>query len=482
MKSSTTAMAGCVLLLASAFTNADTLQGIYELALENDAQLKAQEAQYLANLESKNLGLSALLPQINANYDYTDSDTDQEAESVDFDPGKGGFGTIDTLTNIDVTREGYQVSLNQALFDLPAWFSFQAGKDISEEAEAVFAADQQDLIVRVVDTYLGVLRAQENLEASLARERAFLRQLEQTQQRFEVGLIAITDVHEAQAAYDLAQVERIVDENNVNVAQERLSILTGQYHSNLYQLSPDFEVVKPTPEARSDWVDFALQNNLRLKAARSREEGARQSAKANKAEHLPKVSGSLGYSDYETDGDLTRAPASIFDVSPNSNQEQEVIALRVDLPLFAGGRISANRRRAAQEYIAAQESRINLMRNTVTNTRSLHMTVISDVSRVAARKQSIVSSQSALDATTAGYEVGTRNIVDVLDAQNTLFAAKRDYANARFDYVTDILLLKQQAGTLSPEDIYRLEEFLIAPPPPTASRRTGTPYPTDSES
>ncbi|MCZ6829130.1 MAG: TolC family protein, partial [Gammaproteobacteria bacterium] len=138
----------------------------------------------------------------------------------------------------------------------------------------------------------------------------------------------------------------------------------------------------------------------------------------------------------------------------------------------------ANRRRAAQNYIAARENRINLMRNTVTNARSLHMTVVSDVSRVAARGQSITSSQSALDATTAGYEVGTRNVVDVLDAQNILFSAKRDYANARYDYITNVLLLKQQAGLLSPEDVYRLDGNLVAPAAPTATRRTGSPYPT----
>ena len=151
----------------------------------------------------------------------------------------------------------------------------------------------------------------------------------------------------------------------------------------------------------------------------------------------------------------------------------------MDVPIFSGGRISANRRQAAQEYISARETRINLMRNTVTNTRSLHMTVVNDVARVNARRLSIVSSQSALDATTAGYEVGTRNVVDVLNAQNTLFQAKRDYANARYDYVNNVLRLKQQAGLLSPEDVYRLDAELEPPPAPTASSRAGrSPYPT----
>ncbi|MEP5765457.1 MAG: TolC family outer membrane protein [Halieaceae bacterium] len=478
MKLSIRLFPAIALIVSTHFANADTLRDIYELALENDALLKSQEATYRANLETERLGLSALLPQVSGNYQYTDSDSTTDAQSVDTtgDPNNP-IGTVDTSTKIDVDTDGYQVSLNQAIFDLPAWFTFQSGKETSRQAEANFAADQQQLIVRVVGDYLGVLRAQDNLEASQARERAFQRQLEQTQQRFEVGLIAITDVHEAQAAYDLSRVERITDENNLNVAIERLSVLTGRYHSNIYLLRPDFDIKQPEPTQRSDWVDFALDHNFRLNAAAYGEEAARQSAKANKMEHLPKVSGSASYSDFSTNGDRSVKPSTGFDVSPDNDRDETVYQLRVDVPLFSGGAISASRRQAAQQYISARESRINLMRETVTDARSLHMTVISDVARVNARQLSIVSSQSALDATQAGYEVGTRNIVDVLNAQNTLFGAKRDYANARYDYVRDILLLKQVAGLLSPEDVYRLDAQLIAPAAPTASR-SGTPYPT----
>ena len=466
MKRSRVALIALALAISSTASQAESLRDIYELALANDAQLKAEQAQYLANMESEKLGLSALLPQINANYDYTDTDQDTDAKTVDFD---GGIGTVDTFTNVDVDREGYQVSLNQALFDLPAWFSFQSGKELSKQAEATFAANQQNLVVRVVEAYLLVLRAQDNLSASSAQERAFERQLEQTQQRFEVGLIAITDVYEAQAARDLAQVDRIVDENNVSVALERLSVLTGQRHSSLDVLKEDFEIKKPEPAERAAWVEFAMENNFTLQSARYGEEAARQNAKANKMVHAPTVSGSYAYSDYSTDGDLTRVPETTFDVPPDNDVELNTWQIRVDLPLYSGGAISSNRRRAAQEFNASRENRINLSRNVVTNTRSLHMTVLSDVSRVAARKQSIVSSRSALDATQAGYEVGTRNVVDVLNAQNTLFSAQRDYANTRYDYVLDTMRLKEQAGLLSPEDINNLDTYMETPPPPTAS-------------
>ncbi len=466
MKRTVAALMASGLLLGSAMAPAESLRDIYELALQNDAQLKAEQAQYLARKETENLSRAALLPQVGTSYTYTDSDADRNAQSRDFN--SPGLPVIDTQSNTDINSDGYSVSLNQALFDLPAWFSFQSGKEISKEAEATFAGNQQNLIVRVVEAYLLVLRAQDNLAASQAQERAFERQLEQSQQRFEVGLIAITDVYEAQAAFDLSRVNRIVDENNVSVAMERLSVLTGQYPGTLMVLKDDLELKLPDPMDRAAWVDFSLENNFNLQAARHQEEAARQNAMANKMEHAPKVSGGYEYSDYSTNGDLNVKPSTGFETSPDFDLEQNLWQLRVDLPLYSGGAISAKRRQTAQEYNAARENLINLTRNTVTNTRSLHMTVISDVSRVEARQKSIVSSQSALDATQAGYEVGTRNVVDVLNAQNTLFIAQRDYSNSRYDYILNMMRLKEQAGLLSPQDVFNLDSFLVAAPPPTA--------------
>ena len=467
MKCTVVALTALALSINASSLQADSLRDIYELALENDAQLKAEEAVYLARREVENLGRSQLLPQVSTAYSYQDSEIDTDGKGPIF--GQDGISIEDTSSNLDIDTDGYTVSLRQAIFDLPAWFGFKSGKEVTKEAEATFASNQQNLIVRVVEAYLLVLRAQDNLAASQAQERAFERQLEQTQQRFEVGLIAITDVYEAQAARDLSQVERIVDENNVSVALERLSVLTGQRHSNLDVLKEDFKIRPPDPIDRAAWVDFALANNFQLKASGYREEAARQTAKADKLEHAPKVSGGYDYSDFDTNGSRSVKPDTGIVSPPDSSDEQHVWQISVNLPLYSGGAISANRRASAQEFNAAREERINLTRNTVTNTRSLHMTVVSDVSRIAARKQSIISSKSSLDATQAGYEVGTRNVVDVLNAQNTLFSAERDYANSRYDYIINLLRLKEQAGLLSPEDVIRLETNLEPAPPPTAT-------------
>ena len=457
----------CSLLAGPA--SADTLVDIYELALENDALLKSRVAQYNADIELEKLALAPLLPQARAGYSITDSETDTTSPNVYLNPETNQLDTIDVTSVRNTDTDGYDVSLSQTLFNLSAWFGWRAGKETSQQAEATLSAAQQDLIVRVVQSYFGVLRAQDNLRASLAQERAFERQLEQTRQRFEVGLIAITDVYEAEAARDLAQVTRIVDENNVAVAKENLSVLTGQTPGELYVLGAEFDPRPPEPSDRSAWVDFALENNNQLAAARYAEEAARQNATALKMGHAPTVTATYRYQDTETTGSIRQDPESLFNFDPDSDQTNETWQIRFDVPLFAGGSISANRRRAAEQFNVARESRINLTRNTVTQARSLHMTVMSDVSRVKARKQAIISTQSALDATQAGYEVGTRNIVDVLNAQDRLFAAQRDYANSRYDFVINSLRLKEVAGTLSPEDIARLEGFLLAPPAATAS-------------
>ena len=463
-----TPLAAFVLSWVSVTAQADTLVDIYELALENDALLKAKVAQYGADLELENLARAPLLPQAVAGYQVSETETDTTSPTIIQDPNLG-FVVIDGNSVRNIDNEGYDVSLSQTLFNLSAWFDWRAGKETSRQAEANLAAAQQDLIVRVVQVYFAVLRAGDNLRASQAQERALERQLEQTRQRFEVGLIAITDVYEAEAARDLAQVTRIVDENNVAVAKENLSVLTGQAPGALYVLGEEFDPRLPEPSDRSEWVDFALSNNSELAAARYAEEAARQNATSSKMEHAPTVTATYRYQDTETTGSIDQNPPSLFNLPPNSDQTNETWQVRFDMPLFSGGAVSANRRRAAEQFNVARESRINLTRNTVTQARSLHMTVVSDVSRVKARQQSIISSQSALDATQAGYEVGTRNIVDVLNAQNKVFAAQRDYANSRYDFIINSLRLKEVAGTLSPEDIARLESFLLQPVAPTAS-------------
>ena len=454
------------LLLLPAALRADTLLDVYELAVKNDPVIKAAEATYRAGKEYEVQGRSPLLPQIGAQADYGETDVAQKSSRT-FQFGESNFSS-NTDYDIEDEEENYYLTLSQKLFDVPAWFSFRQGKELSKQAEAQFAADQQELIVRTVEAYVLVLRAIDNLKSSRAAETAYQRQLEQTQQRFEVGLIAITDVHEARAAYDLAVVDRLTDEGNLGVAYEALSVLTGQSHANLWLLSEEFPVVDPQPATAEGWVELAMQGNLNLKVADYAAEAAMQYSQASRAQHLPKITGQLNLMDTSTDGNnVDNIGRGTYPATVDTEGNSFTIAL--SMPLYAGGGISSQRRQSYENYITARETHTSIMRDTIQFTRSLHLFVTTDVQRVKARKQAIVSAQSALDATTAGYEVGTRNVVDVLNAQQVLFTAIRDYANTRYDYVVRLLRLRQQAGMLSPEDVVALNRWLVEPKPPTAS-------------
>lgn len=454
---------------AASTAGADNLQEIYELALRNDPTIRAAEASYKAGLESVNLGRSALLPQVQAIGGVSRAKIENRGEFP-----AGGAGVFDNNTDQDVDGQNWGVSLDQKVFDMPAWFGFTQGKELTRQAEAQFAADQQDLIIRVAEAYFEVLRALDNLNASRAQERANKRQLEQTQQRFDVGLIAITDVHEARAGYDLSVATRLGDEGNLGVALEKLSVLTGQKHNNLWLLKDDYPVVDPDPMDKDEWVDFALDNNYTIKAAAYGRDAANENAKSNKYEHAPKLSARLGYDDRRSTIDQTFVDSDVqneFD----SDKAEAVVSLNLSMPLYTGGFISASRRQAYEQYNQAQENYAGAVRNTVQATRAFHLQTTVDVATTKARRLAITSSESAYDATQAGYEVGTRNIVDVLNVQQSLFSAIRDYANARYQYVVDMLKLKQQAGLVSPEDIFKLNEWLEPPESPTLSETGLTP-------
>lgn len=453
--------AAIILALSSQLAYADTLRDVYELAMKNDAKLKAAEANYRANLEVENQALSALLPQVNATANYTEQDIDSE--------GFSQSTLSNTKSNRETETKSWGASLDQSILDLSAWYTFKSGKQTTKQAEAQLAYDQQAVIVRTSEAYFNVLRARDNLEASRAEERATKRQLEQTQQRFDVGLIAITDVHEARAVYDDTVVQRLTFEGDVGTSYEALTVLTGQVHANLSLLNKDFPVVDPSPMARNEWVDFALENNYALKAVQYAMQSSKQNASAKKMGHAPTITGRIAYDDNDTEGDFN-FPSGGFPL--DSVDDGTSWSVNFKLPLYSGGRVSAQRRQAYEQYNAARENEIDTRRTVIQSTRSLHLTTTTDVQRVKARSRGIISTRSALEATQAGYEVGTRNIVDVLQAQRALYGSIRDYANSRYDYVLNMLRLKQQAGTLSPQDIIDLNEWLVAADSTSASEYT----------
>ncbi|WP_286237231.1 TolC family outer membrane protein [Neptuniibacter halophilus] len=413
-------------LAVSSAATAGELADIYQLALANDPQLKAAEASYNADREIEVQNRAALLPSINLNANTTAYDTD----SADFN------------------NHGYTLSLSQPVFDAAAWFSFKQGKVLSEQAAVQFDLEQQNLIQRTVQAYLGVLRASSALQTAEAQERAIKRRLDQVNAQFEVGLIANTDVQEAQASYDNARVARISAEGELDNSYEALERLTGQNFSAVSLLAEDYPIEEPTPTTAQPWLEKAWQGNLNLKLADYSSEAARRAAQAGRAGHYPTLSLSASY-DYDEGT-----------VSNDIGSDTSAIGLTLSMPIFSGGSVSSRSRELEQRLTQSHHNREDILRQITQSTRSLLRDLRTGSLSVQALKQSIRSREAALQATEEGYKVGTRNVVDVLQAEQQLYAAKLEYANARFDYVQNLITFKQQLGTLSPEDINELDGWL----------------------
>jgi outer membrane protein len=411
---------------------AENLSDIYQIAVKNDPVILAAKANYNADKETLKQGRAVLLPQL--------ASSANKLEPAD-----------PTSTNPDKTT--YSASLSQSLFNVPAWFQFKSAKNMDQVAEATFAANQQDLIIRVSETYFNVLRAYENKQTREAELSAISRQLEQTQERFEVGLLPITDVYEIQAIFDETTANNLEANGALDIAFEKLQSLTGQSHNELSGLKDSFIAVSPEPIDVDSWVQFSLANNFTLKASQLAQQAANATATAAKAQHLPKVTISTDYSKRDLRPTLT---------SDGIITEQTSVNLNLTMPIFSGGLTSSQARQSSFKAKAAEHNYMAAKRNTIQVARSTHQQVITNIARVKARKQAIKSAESALQATQAGYEVGTRNIIDVLLAQRTVFQAKRNVASARYDYILSMMRLKQVAGQLSPEDILEINNWLYS--------------------
>ncbi|MFT5084396.1 MAG: outer membrane protein [Lentisphaeria bacterium] len=439
--------------------HAETLNEIYQHALQNDHEFKAAQAAYEAGLQSKNIGRSGLLPLVTGQYQWADSETDRSGIEDTFiedplDEDAEIFAPDHPLnTSLTNTNSGYSLSLTQPLFDMAAWQSYKQGKLSAKSAEAEFQAAKQSLVIRTAEAYFNALRAADNLSTAVAEENALAHELKRTKKRFEVGLTAITEVHEAQASYDSALAQRLQNEGNLGINFEALEVVTGRSYAALSPLKKDFPVLPPSPIDRQEWVDFAVSNNFDLATSSLAAERARRRAKELKAGHYPRVTGSANYSKFNDDG-----AANGF----NSDIDTEVqsFGITVTVPIFSGGGVSASRKQAAYQYLQAKENYNRAQRDTVQGARSLHLTVMTDVATIKARKQATVSNKSALEATQAGYDVGTRDLVDVLNAQRRLYAAQRDYLNSLYTYILNTLRLKEVAGILTPQDIEKLDAWL----------------------
>lgn len=433
-----------VILFSCSYLWAENILDIYNEALENDPTFKAAEYSYLSDKQIVVQGRAALLPSITLS----------------------GSTNWNEYYQNDILQQDYNsfsksARVSQPLFRLDTWFNFKRSKSLTDAAEADFAYEQQNLLLRTAELYFGVLRAIDNLNAAISEEKAIKKQLDQAQQRYEVGLSAITGVQEAQLAYDLSKAARINNEGNLFSAREALNALIGREIFSLDELGEGLEISNPYPNSKEEWVKLALENNYQLKAADLRKKAAKSNARSAASDRLPKIdivgagseseTNQFNYEGFSINGQGIPVPA----VTGRRNY-----SIQLSMPIFQGGAVYSKRKQAYAQYNEADENTLFAERRIIQEVRSQFSNVVTLVANVTAQQQAVISATSALEATQVGYKVGTRNVVDLLQAEKNLYSAEKNLANAKYDYILANLRLALAAGTISPSDIVEINDLL----------------------
>ncbi|OYD25527.1 outer membrane channel protein TolC [Oceanimonas baumannii] len=421
-----TLLSTLVLLCTAGPAQAENLLEIYQQATQNDPQVREAKARRDAAFEKINESRASLLPQVDlsAGANYTQSNRDDQRTG--------------TFTNAGV-------NLNQALYRKSNWVNLNITEKQAALSEVSYKQIQQLLIVRATQAYFNVLNAEDALSFVQSNKEAVSRQLEQTKQRFEVGLSAMTDVHEAQAQYDQALADEIIARNALDNSKEALRELTGMSYDQLAPLNTD-SFSPQAPVLRADgWLEIALEQNLELHGQRINKDIANEQIDLAQTGHLPTL-------------DLNAGLNSTHSDYKNANQgdgtlNEGTIGVSFNLPIYSGGATSSQVSQAQYNYVAASELLEKSFRSVQSSVYSSYNDVTGALGSIRAFEQLVVSAESALSATEAGYEVGTRTIVDVLNATRQLYDAKQKLSSARYNYIINQLQLKQAAGNLTEQDL-----------------------------
>ncbi|NLW97898.1 MAG: TolC family outer membrane protein [Xanthomonadaceae bacterium] len=421
------------LALASAPAFAEDLMQTYELARANDPQISIAESERLSTRERAVQARAQLLPQISG------------SASLDRDHSAGVTGST--------RRRSYNAQLNQSLIDLSAISNLRAERDYSRAADYDLEAASDELISRTANAYFDVLVALETLNAAEAAEAAFQKQFDYADKRLEVGLAPITDVHEARAQYDAARARTILARNALQDAYQALAEITGTPIYALRALPEDFKPELPPGGDADAWVQRALESNPSLVASQYAVRGAEHGVQGARAAHLPTLGLGVTYSN----------GARWYSPQPGEvavSSEGHGIGLTLNVPIFAGGATQSRVRQAIAGRDIALDRLEQGRRAVERNTRYAYQALVAGISEVEARRLALVSAQSAYDASQVGLEVGTRTVIDVLINQQNLFSARQEYAEARYNYLRNRLLLEQAAGTLDAGTVQELNRLL----------------------
>jgi len=442
----------CIGLMVSPAVFAVDLVGVHDLALKNDPRLRAAEYRREAAGENKTQAWANLLPNIAASGTITKGTT---KTTVDASAISDSF-----TSNTDTDTENYTITLRQSLYRQANYEALDMSRAEISQADAVYQVAFEDFLVRVATAYFQVLTLSDGVVFAEAEEKALQRQYEQAQQRFDVGLTAVTDVHEARAGYDNARASAIVARNNLADAKEALRELTGQYFEDYKKLQEKLPLEKPTPGDAEEWVKIALKNSPSVLSAQAGVEVADSNMKLQRAGHFPTLDLVASYSDYTNNKYPIRSIYQQVVGTTSLGVDDKQIQLVLNVPIYSGGVVNSRTRQASYLLDATTEDLDDTQRATVRQTRNAFRGVIGSIQEVEAYGQALISAQSALEATQAGFEVGTRTIVDVLLAEQRYYQAQRDNASARHNYILNHLKLKAVAGLLTSQDLHVVNQLL----------------------
>ncbi|HEY0746371.1 MAG TPA: TolC family outer membrane protein [Steroidobacteraceae bacterium] len=470
-------------LLAANSAGAADLVAVYQRALQNDPQLREAEATRLAALEAKPQALSYLLPQLTGNGLISrerDTGSQNTTQAVTLPACNAGvpagvpcaqtgtpstiFETFPFSGRVETTVHHYTIDLRQSLFRWQNWEALKRADSQVAQAEADYQAAQQDLMTRVSQRYFDVLGAQDDLEAQQVALLSVNRQLDQAEARYQIGLIAITDVEEARAAHDSTAAAVIAAKRALASTWELLREIIGDPFDTLARPIEPFEMASPDPISEDRWVEMALQQNLSLVSSRLSADIARENASITRGEHYPTLdlvgsAGKLTNNGIDTFDNGNPAGGTFLD------QKQRSIGIQLTIPIYSGGLVSSQVRQAVYQHRAAKERLERVARQTEHDARDAYLGVLSEMSRVKALHRAVDSNLVALRATESGYEAGTRTAVDVLQSRQQWVQAQTSYAHSRYDYMLNVIKLQQAAGTLSEQSLQRINALLTDAPP-----------------
>jgi outer membrane protein len=442
----------CLILISSNLWASNLLE-VYAQALRSDAIYQQAIAQTFASRQEVPINLANILPQVLFNMNANVTRTGFAGTDLT------QFNTI-TFAPRNTTQRNYTMTLSvtQTIFDFSKFARVRGALATARNANANLNAALQDLMVRVAKAYFDILRDEDNLRYTKASKKAYQSQLHEVTEQFKVGIKTQTDVYTAQASYDAAVADVIAAETQLADDKENLRVITGKYYEHLAPLSAKFPLLTPKPAHIDAWVVVAQQQNWNVVAARYNVESVRQTIKEKVAHHLPTLD-LTGRMDrlYQ---DNINGYNTLNDRNGPGTQTDKVIGLNLNLPLFTGGGTTAATNQAIYNYQVAQQQLEQTLRNALNTTRQSYLGIIAGVSKIKADQLSIKSAQSSLSGMEESYKVGTETLVNVLNQQQKVFEAQLQYSKDRYKFVTDVLTLKQAAGTLSFEDMCGINLWL----------------------